>query len=79
MQTAVGRNQNRRVDLILDKRNSRVSEGLKRTHETEKQEKTTHEIDGFEFNLTMPGQEPENLGSGDNRDDAFEPSGGGNG
>lgn len=86
-QTAMGRNQNRRVDLILDKRNRRVSEGLKRTHQAEKQEKTTHEIDGFEFNLTMPGQEPEDLGtlggignddSLNNRDDASESSGGGN-
>lgn len=54
--TPEGRLRNRRVDLILDKRNQIVTEGIKKTQPTEKHEKNTHEVDGFIFDLKMPGE-----------------------
>lgn len=57
MRTPLGRTSNRRVDLVLDKRNIGIAESIKKTRKTTKEEKNTHEIDGFQFDLTLPGEE----------------------
>lgn len=56
MQTPLGRTKNRRVDLILDKRNARIGEKIKKSQQRDKPEKPVHEIDGFQFDLSFPGQ-----------------------
>lgn len=54
--TPQGRDRNRRVDLVLDKRNTGISDTLKRTAPQEEKKEKPHEIDGFEFDLRLPGE-----------------------
>lgn len=59
--TPEGRQKNRRVDLVLDKRNMEWIRKVEALREKEP-EKSEMYFKGFRFDLTMPGESPRNRG-----------------
>eukprot|EP00831_Metopus_contortus_P018405 TRINITY_DN17852_c0_g2_i1.p1 TRINITY_DN17852_c0_g2~~TRINITY_DN17852_c0_g2_i1.p1 ORF type:complete len:276 (-),score=68.67 TRINITY_DN17852_c0_g2_i1:62-889(-) len=52
--TAENRRGNRRVDIVLDKRSSRLGDRIVETLPMEKKDKDTLNVDGFEFDVSTP-------------------------
>ena len=52
--TPEGRKQNRRVDLVLDKRNRTIIEQMEKTKKSSEKKTTEYEFQGFQFDLQMP-------------------------
>lgn len=58
IQTAEGRHRNRRVDLVLDKRNEEVADSIRGARVQEEELIDSHQYKGFDFDLIMPGESP---------------------
>jgi chemotaxis protein MotB len=52
--TAENRSRNRRVDIVLDKRSSRLGDRIVEDKPQEKEPKDTLSVDGFEFDVSTP-------------------------
>ncbi len=52
--TPEGRKQNRRVDLVLDKRNTSIIEQMEKTRKMQEKKNTEYQFQGFKFDLQTP-------------------------